>query len=75
MALRSQMDLANKGYDCDVCYNFEVSLNIKKSFQDRAALFLSFIDNYKTPTADGALYSFKLTGSNLMAPPSMSALK
>ena len=56
-------------------YNFEVSLNIKKSFQDRAALFLSFIDNYKTPTADGALYSFKLTGSNLMAPPSMSALK
>lgn len=56
-------------------YNFEISLNIKKSFQDRAALFLSFIDNYKTPTPEGALYSFKLNAPNLMMPPSMSALK
>ncbi len=56
-------------------YNFEVSLNIKKLFQDRAALFLSFIDNYKTPTPEGSLYSFKLSAQSLMMPPSTSALK
>ncbi len=56
-------------------YNFVVSLNIKKSFQDRAALFLLFIDNYKAPSADGGLYSFKLIRSKLTGFPEMSALK
>lgn len=56
-------------------YNFEVSLDIKKSFQNRAALFLLLIEKHMTPTADGALYSFKISGSNLMAQPSISSLK
>ncbi len=56
-------------------YNFEVSLNIKKSFQDRAAFFLLLIEKHMKPNADGALYSFKISGPNLTQEPSTSALK
>lgn len=56
-------------------YNFEISLDMKKSFQDRAALFLSFVDQFKTPTADGAHYGFKLNAINSMIPPNISALR
>ena len=54
-------------------YNFEIDLKTKKSFQDRAALFLSFIDGYKTPTADGAQFKFKVSATNPMMPPSIGA--
>ncbi|MFS4460287.1 type II secretion system protein GspN [Bdellovibrio sp. HCB2-146] len=53
-------------------YNFEIDLKAKKAFQDRAALFLTFIDGYKTPTADGAQYKFKVSANNAMMPPSIS---
>lgn len=54
-------------------YNFEIDLKAKKGFQDRAALFLGFIDNYKTPTSDGAQYKFKLSATNPMMPPTIGA--
>jgi type II secretion system protein N len=56
-------------------YHFEISLDMKKSFQDRAALFLSFVDQFKTPTAEGAHYGFQLSAINSMIPPSISALR
>ncbi len=56
-------------------YDFNVDLNIKKSFQDRAALFLSFIDQHKTNTADGARYAFKLNATSSSVPPSINPLR
>lgn len=56
-------------------YDFSIDLKAKKSFQDRAALFLSFIDGFKTPTSDGAQYKFKVSASNPMMPPSIGAAR
>lgn len=53
-------------------YNLDIDLNVKKSFQDRATLFLTFIDGFKTQQADGAKYSFKVSASSLMMPPSLT---
>lgn len=54
-------------------YNFEIDLKAKKGFQDRAALFLSFIDGYKTSTSEGAQYKFKVSATNPMMPPTIGA--
>lgn len=54
-------------------YDFEIDLKAKRGFQDRAALFLSFIDSYKTPTKDGAQYKFKISATNPMMPPNIGA--
>lgn len=56
-------------------YNFDIDLNVKKSFQDRAQLFLSFVDQYKTPTSEGARYAFKLNASSVENPPSFGQLR
>ncbi|KYG64271.1 type II secretion system protein GspN [Bdellovibrio bacteriovorus] len=56
-------------------YNFEIDLRAKRSFQDRAALFLGFIDGYKTPTPEGAQYKFKISATNPMMPPSFGAAR
>lgn len=56
-------------------YNFEIDLKARRSFQDRAALFLGFIDSYKTPTNEGAQYKFKLSATNPMMPPSITAVR
>ncbi|MGZ5280631.1 MAG: type II secretion system protein GspN, partial [Pseudobdellovibrionaceae bacterium] len=56
-------------------YNLDIDLTIRKSFQDKASLFLSFIDQYKTPTADGAQYKFKLSGTDFQSPPTMGAAR
>lgn len=56
-------------------YDFEIDLKAKRSFQDRAALFLSFVDSYKTPTAEGAEYKFKVSASNPMMPPSIGGAR
>lgn len=56
-------------------YDFEIDLKAKRSFQERAALFLSFIDGYKTPTSEGAQYKFKVTASNPMMPPSIGVAR
>lgn len=56
-------------------YMFNVNLRAKRNFQDRAALFLSFIDAYKTVTPDGAEYKFKVSAANSMVPPSIGAAR
>ena len=56
-------------------YTFNVNLRAKRNFQDRAALFLSFIDAYKSPTAEGAEYKFKVSAINSMTPPSIGAVR
>lgn len=56
-------------------YDFQIDLNTKRSFQERAALFLSFVDSYKTPTTEGAQYKFKVTASNPMMPPSIGSAR
>ncbi len=54
-------------------YDLEIDLTAKRSFQDRAALFLGFIDNYKTPIGDGAQYKFKMTATGPGMPPSFGS--
>lgn len=56
-------------------YNIEVDLKAARSFQDRAALFLTFIDSYKTATSNGAQYKFKMFSNNPNVPPTMSAVR
>lgn len=56
-------------------YSFSVNLRAKRNFQDRAALFLSFIDQYKTPTPDGAEYKFKVSAASTLVPPSIGAAR
>lgn len=56
-------------------YSFEVELKVKKSFQDKASTFLIFLDGYKSPAPEGALYKFKVSGGNFMMPPSITALR
>lgn len=56
-------------------YNFDIDLRTKRGFQERAALFLTFIDGFKTPTADGSQYKFKVSATNPMMPPSIGAAR
>lgn len=56
-------------------YNFDIDLKIKKSFEQKGSLFLSFIDQYKTALPDGSRYAFKLSAANPMMPPSFGALR
>ncbi len=56
-------------------YDFKLDLRTKRNFQDRAALFLSFIDNYKTATPDGAQYKFRVSATSTMIPPTIGAVR
>ncbi|MBL7671250.1 MAG: type II secretion system protein GspN [Bdellovibrionaceae bacterium] len=56
-------------------YNFDIEFTVKKSFQDRASAFLIFIDTYKSTVPQGAVYRFKISGVNFMAPPTIGALR
>jgi type II secretion system protein N len=56
-------------------YSFDVDLSAKKSFQDKAALFLSFLDSYKTPTDDGARFQFKISATSPQMPPNLGAAR
>ena len=56
-------------------YNFSVDLKAKKSFQEKANLFLVFIDSYKANTTDGAQYKFKLSGTSFYGPPNISSMQ
>lgn len=56
-------------------YQFDIDLTVKKSFQDKASLFLTFIEQYKNPLADGAQYKFKVSGTDPQNPPSLSILR
>lgn len=56
-------------------YTFNVNLKAKRSFQDRANLFLTFIDAYKTPTAEGAEYRFKVSAASTLVPPNIGSAR
>jgi len=56
-------------------YELSLDLKLKKSFQDKAALFLLLIDNYKRPLADGFQYKVKLSGTQFGPPPRISPLQ
>lgn len=55
-------------------YSFEVDLNAKKSFQDKASLYLGFLDAFKTQSGDAARYQFKVNATSPQMPPSIGAL-
>ncbi|MGZ3771234.1 MAG: type II secretion system protein GspN [Bdellovibrio sp.] len=56
-------------------YDFNIDLKAKRSFQEKAVLFLSFVDSYKTPTAEGAQYKFKVSANSPDAPPSIGGAR
>ncbi|PIS09748.1 MAG: type II secretion system protein GspN [Bdellovibrio sp. CG10_big_fil_rev_8_21_14_0_10_47_8] len=56
-------------------YRLDIDLNIRRSFEERASLFLSFVSQYKSPTAQGSRYSFKINATNPQLPPNISALR
>ena len=56
-------------------YSIELDLKTKRTFQERAALFLTFIDTYKTPTSEGAQYKFKVSATSPMMPPNIGAVR
>lgn len=71
------LQLQNRGGLVPVigAYNFDVDLTVKKNFQDKAALLLTLLDQYKTPTADGARFALRVSAPGPNTPPNMSALK
>lgn len=56
-------------------YEILLDLKVKKNFQDKAALFLLFIDNYKKALPDGFQYKVKLSGTQFGPPPKTSPLQ
>ncbi len=56
-------------------YEFLLDLKVKKRFQDKAALFLLFIDNFKRQLPDGFQYKVKLSGAYFGPPPRTSPLQ
>lgn len=56
-------------------YTFNIDLKMKNGFMNRAASFLFLLDQYKTPTPDGAQFKFKVSAQNMMMPPSIGAAR
>ncbi|HWU43245.1 MAG TPA: hypothetical protein VN132_07405, partial [Bdellovibrio sp.] len=56
-------------------YNFDIDMKAKKSFQERAALFLGFLDSFKTVTNEGAEYKFKASATNPAMPPKLDVAR
>jgi type II secretion system protein N len=54
-------------------YSFDVRLTMSPDFEKRASLFLIFISGFKTQVP--GQYNFKISGSNLQLPPSITALR
>ncbi len=71
-SIKGDMDLAlrNENGFAPVlgAYNFTIDLNAQKSFQDKASLFLGFLDTYKSVNGDRARYQFKMSGTNFQNP-------
>lgn len=55
-------------------YNFDLDLSMKKNLVDRASMFLTFVDQFKSATTEGARFAFRLSATNPNMPPDMSAL-
>lgn len=56
-------------------YNLELDLTAKPAFQEKAGLFLAFINTYKRDTAAGANYKFKVSAASTQMPPSINAVR
>jgi hypothetical protein len=54
-------------------YDFEVDLNMKKSFEEKGQLMLILIEGFKKNTETGSSFKFKMTGQNFMTPPTFRA--
>lgn len=55
-------------------YSLEIDLKAKKSFQDKASLFLTFLDSYKKDIPGGAHFKFKASAQDLRGGPSFSSM-
>lgn len=53
-------------------YNVELDLIVKKSFQEKAGLFLSFLDSYKRTAANGNQYRLRVSANAPGAVPSLT---
>lgn len=53
-------------------YDLDINLVTNKNFQAKASLFLSLLDQYKSSTAEGTQYQFKVSAADLMSPPSIT---
>ena len=56
-------------------YSFEVDLAMTASLQDRAVLFLSFIDQFKVPRGQETRYQFKISATNPALPPQLTKIR
>lgn len=67
---------ANQGFTPNLgAYDLDIDLTTKKSFQNKAGLFLSLLDPYKSAAGNDARYHFKVSASNLDSPPNITATK
>ena len=55
-------------------YEFKVDLNLDRTSEKNLALFLSFIDKYKTITGTGSRYALKISAPNMQVPPTPGPL-
>jgi len=56
-------------------YDIELRMQAQTSFQNKAGLFLSFLNSYKKPAGQGVMqYNIKLTGPNFQVPPKITQL-
>lgn len=53
-------------------YDLTVDLVADKTFQTKASLFLSLLDQYKSTVPEGARYRFKVSASDLQSPPNIT---
>ena len=56
-------------------YNFEIDLTVKPTFEQKFKTFLVFIENFKSTTAGGTRYAFKISATSPEMPPNMTAIK
>lgn len=53
-------------------YDLDINLVTNKTFQAKASLFLSLLDQYKSNTAGGTQYKFKVSAADLQSPPNIT---
>ena len=56
-------------------YEFKIDLHVRKSAQPKLALFLGFIDKFKTTTNSGSRYMLKISASKLGVPPVLDPIR
>ena len=75
---RLRMRLSRRGVQITPvfsAYEFDVRLQAKPSFVQKASTLLSFLDAYKTPGIGATAYNMKLKGNNFRGVPKITALK